>query len=127
MPRVSPRRCRVSPRIVVRAKYVRLGAVLLALETSKTLRDALRAVHELKVEEFTDTDDLRAKVRALRRERRALRAALRPIVEAAYAKDDLDHDTMNPQYHIEVTITVAEARAAKKALASKARGARRKA
>jgi len=51
-----------------------------------------------------------------KRENRKLRDALRPFVWAAYAVDDLEHDTMNPDYHLEITVSVAEARAANKAL-----------
>lgn len=112
MPLVPPRRCRVSPREEYHTVRLPKGWT-----PARILRfaDAVNAIGQ--------AQRLGTENAALRRERRALRKALRPIVEAAYATDDLDHDTMNPQYHIEVTITVAEARAAKKAL--KPRKARR--
>lgn len=115
MSRLLPKRCDVSPRDVVRRNW------------TGSRCSGERCIEGEPCRKERSREDLLSEIRALRRGKAELRAALRPIVEAAYAKDDLDHDTMNPQYHIEVTITVAEARAAKKALASKARGARRKA
>jgi hypothetical protein len=51
------------PFIRTRPQYVRLGAVLIAMETSKSLREALKAIHDLKAEEFPD---IRAAVAAER-------------------------------------------------------------
>ena len=45
------------PHVVVHPQYVRLGAVLIALETSKSLAEAKRAVYDLKAEHFSGAPD----------------------------------------------------------------------
>lgn len=91
------------PRIVVRPQYVRLGAVLIALETSKSLREALRAVHDLKAEQFDDA----ALTAPLREEVERLREALRDLLQ--HVPDSLPHGNASKWVLDHAAVTAARA------------------
>lgn len=104
------------PRIVVRPQYVRLGAVLIALETSKSLREALRAVHDLKAEQFDDA----ALLAPLRAEVARLRAALQPFARMPYSSHWADDQPIAADCTTApgaAPLTIGDFRAAAKALA----------
>jgi len=69
-----------------------------------------------------ELSSLRAERDALAARVATLEAALKPFVAEAMSKDDIMHDTMNPDYHLECTVTVAEVRRAAAALKGADRG-----
>lgn len=68
---------------------------------------AHKAIHDLAV----IVEELARLLRLVGTKSERLRAALQPFVAEAKEKGDFNEASWNPDYHIEITVTVAEVRA----------------